>query len=92
MFILHHLLPYNRHPPVGTLFTAPRLAVNHLADSLLFNQPRNDDPQYNLKDKGKIRAQDNDLLALDLVSAEEGHAAGGLQELQFMDNQVCSFF
>jgi len=56
-------------------------------NSLLFNQPRNDDPQYNLKDKGKIRAQDSDLLALDLVSAEEGHAAGGLQELQFMDNQ-----
>jgi syntaxin 5 len=79
--------PTSRYP-----FTAPRLAVNRLADSLLFNQPRNDDPQYNLKDKGKVRAQDSDLLALDLVSAEEGHAAGGLQELQFMDNQVCSLF
>jgi syntaxin 5 len=79
--------PTSRYP-----FIAARLAANHLADSLLFNQPRNDDPQYNLKDKGKVRAQNSDLLALDLVSAEEGHATGGLQELQFMDNQVCSIF
>lgn len=59
-------------------------------DSLLFNQPRNDDPRYNHRDKGKVKAQDSDLLALDMVSAEEGHANGGLQELQFMEQQVCT--
>lgn len=56
-------------------------------NSLLFNQPRNDDARYNLKEKSKVRAQDSDLLALDMVSAEEGHATGGLQEMQFMENQ-----
>ncbi|KAG8838370.1 cis-Golgi t-SNARE syntaxin [Serendipita sp. 400] len=56
-------------------------------NSLLFNKPRNEDPRYNLHDKGKARVQDSDLLALDMVSAEEGHAPGGLQELQYMDNQ-----
>jgi hypothetical protein len=57
-------------------------------DSLLFNKPRNEDARYNLRDKGKSRVQDSDLLALDMVSAEEGQATGGLQELQYMDNQV----
>lgn len=35
--------------------------------------------------------RDTDLLALDMVAAEEGHAngaMGGMQELQYMDNQV----
>jgi hypothetical protein len=66
------------------------MTLTFTLDSLLFNKPRNDDPRYNLKDKGKSRPQDSDLLALDMVSAEEGHATGGLQELQYMDNQVCS--
>ncbi|PVG01990.1 putative syntaxin [Serendipita vermifera] len=55
-------------------------------NSLLFNKPRNDESRFNPQ-KGKNRAQDSDLLALDMVSAEEGHATGGLQELQYMDNQ-----
>ncbi|KIM33881.1 hypothetical protein M408DRAFT_86689 [Serendipita vermifera MAFF 305830] len=55
------------------------------SNSLLFNKPRNDDPRYNIQNKGKARVQDSDLLALDMVAAEEGQ--GGLQELQYMDNQ-----
>ena len=72
-----------------------RQETSPFAASLLFQQPRNDDPRYNLQDKGKGRVRDTDLLALDMVAAEDGHAngaMGGMQELQYMDNQVHSFF
>jgi len=76
-------------PPTSVLSNAvPTLILMPFLDSLLFNKPRNEDPRYNLRDKGKTRVQDSDLLALDMVSAEEGHATGGLQQLQYMDNQV----
>lgn len=60
-------------------------------DSSLF-APRSDSPAgstYRPDHKGKGRAQDGDLLELDMVTAEAGMAnGGGYQQMQLVEQQV----
>jgi len=65
-------------------------------DSLLFNQQRQDPMGDGSPRKGKARAaQNGDLLALDLGSAEEGSApqngGGAFMQMQLLEQQVQNF-
>ncbi len=55
-----------------------------VADSLLFNQQ----PQDGALVKGKQRATNGDVLALDMAAAEEGQGGGDFMQMQLMEQQV----
>ena len=79
------------------LFSSISTDYCQIVDSLLFGGHRGTDPmgdgsRSKLDAKGKGRARPNgDILALDLVSAEEGHAGnqnGPYAQMQLMEQQV----
>jgi syntaxin 5 len=61
------------------------------SNSLLFNSQRTEDSVYNNSrqdSKGKSRALDGDLLALDMTAAEEGnHQNAAFMQMQLMEQQ-----
>jgi len=60
------------------------------SNSLLFNNQRTEEAIYNgsrQDNKGKGRALDGDLLALDMTAAEEGHQNAAFMQMQLMEQQ-----
>ena len=70
-----------------------------LSDSLLFGGPRSNDPtgdgsasRTDLKGKGRARPN-GDVIAMDLLAAEEGsNAKGPFAQMQLVEQQVINFF